>query len=90
MYYYNNMSTSIKEEQMSDKLKLLLVEYKTKSISALETMTIEELEYLISEAKKRYDYTTSVYAPILTDIEYDLLVNFTYPLTYTHTIVSKQ
>ncbi len=89
MYYYN-MSTSIKEEQMSDKLKLLLIEYKTKSISALETMTIEELEYLISEAKKRYDYTTSVYAPILTDIEYDLLVNFTYPLTYTHTIVSKQ
>ena len=87
---YNNMSTSIKEEQMSDKLKLLLIEYKTKSISALETMTIEELEYLISEAKKRYDYTTSVYAPILTDIEYDLLVNFTYPLTYTHTIVSKQ
>jgi hypothetical protein len=84
------MSTSIKEEQMSDKLKLLLIEYKTKSISALETMTIEELEYLISEAKKRYDYTTSVYAPILTDIEYDLLVNFTYPLTYTHTIVSKQ
>ena len=83
---YNNMSTSIKE----DKLKLLLIEYKTKSISALETMTIEELEYLISEAKKRYDYTTSVYAPILTDIEYDLLVNFTYPLTYTHTIVSKQ
>jgi hypothetical protein len=80
------MSTSIKE----DKLKLLLIEYKTKSISALETMTIEELEYLISEAKKRYDYTTSVYAPILTDIEYDLLVNFTYPLTYTHTIVSKQ
>lgn len=76
MYY--NMSTSIKE----DKLKLLLIEYKTKSISALETMTIEELEYLISEAKKRYDYTTSVYAPILTDIEYDLLVNFTYPLTY--------
>jgi hypothetical protein len=76
------MSTSIKE----DKLKLLLIEYKTKSISALETMTIEELEYLISEAKKRYDYTTSVYAPILTDIEYDLLVNFTYPLT----IVSKQ
>jgi hypothetical protein len=75
---YNNMSTSIKE----DKLKLLLIEYKTKSISALETMTIEELEYLISEAKKRYDYTTSVYAPILTDIEYDLLVNFTYPLTY--------
>jgi hypothetical protein len=72
------MSTSIKE----DKLKLLLIEYKTKSISALETMTIEELEYLISEAKKRYDYTTSVYAPILTDIEYDLLVNFTYPLTY--------
>lgn len=88
MYY--NMSTSIKEEHMSDKLKLLLIEYKTKSISALETMTIEELEYLISEAKKRYDYTTSVYAPILTDIEYDLLVKFTYPLTYTHTIVSKQ
>lgn len=81
MYYYN-MSNIKEEHNMSDKLKLLLVEYKTKSISALETMTIEELEYLISEAKKRYDYTTSVYAPILTDIEYDLLVNFTYPLTY--------
>ncbi len=65
-----------------DDIQRLLAEYKSKSISALETMTMEELESLISEAKKKYDYKTSVYAPILTDIEYDLLVKFTYPLTY--------
>jgi len=63
------------------KLTILVAEYKSKSIAALETMTMEELEYLISEAKKRYEYT-SLYAPILTDLEYDLLVKFTYPLTY--------
>lgn len=63
------------------KLAILVAEYKSKSIAALETMTMEELEYLISEAKKRYEYT-SLYAPILTDLEYDLLVKFTYPLTY--------
>jgi hypothetical protein len=58
-----------------DKLKLLVASYKSKSISALETMDIEEIEYLISEAKKRYDYK-SLYAPIITDIEYDVLINF--------------
>jgi len=68
---------------MPNKLETLLAEYKSKSISALEQMTMEELEYLISEAKKRYGYT-SVYAPILTDIEYDMLVNFTYPLVYNN------
>ena len=69
-------------DKMSDKLNILVAEYKSKSTSALETMTIEELEFLISESKKRYEYT-SVYAPILTDIEYDILVKFTYPLIYT-------
>ena len=63
------------------KLTILVAEYKSKSIAALETMTMEELEYLISEAKKRYEYT-SQYAPLLTDVEYDILVKYKYPLTY--------
>lgn len=41
------------------KLAILVAEYKSKSIAALETMTMEELEYLISEAKK--DMNTHLY-----------------------------
>jgi hypothetical protein len=68
-------------ETTNNKLKILIAEYKSKSVSALENMTMDELEFLISEAKKRYEYT-SQYAPLLTDVEYDILVKYTYPLTY--------
>ena len=93
MHIFNNKTNTYKNNtcnnKMSNKkLQILLAEYKSKSISALESMTIEELEYLISEAKKSYDYT-SLYAPIMTDIEYDLLVKYTYPLTYTRERMSK-
>jgi hypothetical protein len=78
----SNTMSNTESNTESDKLKILVAEYKSKSTSALEAMTIEELEFMISESKKRYEYT-SVYAPILTDVEYDILVKFTYPLTYT-------
>ena len=53
----------------------LIAEYKLKGISALDTFTMEELECLLDEAKKAYEYT-SPYVPIMTDIEYDILKEY--------------
>jgi hypothetical protein len=53
----------------------LVAEYKLKGVSALDTFTMDELQFLISEAKKAYEYT-SPYVPIMTDIEYDTLKSY--------------
>jgi transposase len=53
----------------------IIAEYRLKGISALERFSMEELELLLYEAKKTYEYT-SPYAPILTDIEYDILKEY--------------
>jgi len=53
----------------------LIAEYKLKGVSALDTFTMNELQFLISEAKKAYEYT-SPYVPIMTDMEYDMLKSY--------------
>ena len=53
----------------------LVAEYKLKGVSALDTFTMDELQFLISEAKKAYEYT-SPYVPIMTDMEYDILKSY--------------
>jgi hypothetical protein len=53
----------------------LVDEYKLKGVSSLDTFTMDELQFLISEAKKAYEYT-SPYVPIMTDMEYDILKSY--------------
>ena len=60
---------------MSYSSSSLVAEYKLKGVSALDTFTMDELQFLISEAKKAYEYT-SPYVPIMTDMEYDILKSY--------------
>ena len=61
----------------------LVAEYKLKGVSALDTFTMDELQFLISEAKKAYEYT-SPYVPIMTDIEYDTLKSYINKAAHAH------
>ena len=61
----------------------LVAEYKLKGVSALDTFTMDELQFLFSEAKKAYEYT-SPYVPIMTDIEYDTLKSYINKAAHAH------